>query len=121
MRRRGKRRRITGREGPIATVADAVRDWCEDDRAGRRETDIGARSSGGRVVEREVVSIVWHRTGHHIWLTFIEGDVKHFVGSESYAGELAAMAGLNLVYRGERTVRWAGDRELWSGELPISS
>ena len=72
-------------------------------------------------MERAVVSIVWHRIGNHIWLTFIEGDVKHFSGSESYAAELAQMAGLEVVSRSDRTVRWASSEELWFGELPMSS
>ena len=83
-------------------------------------TSVTCRSAG-QVMEREVVSIVWHENGHHIWLTFLEGDVKHFSGTESYATELAQMAGLDLVYRNDRTVRWASHQELGYGELPMSS
>jgi hypothetical protein len=47
----------------------------------------------GRIVEREVVSVVWHQRGQRIEVTFIEGDVKTITGSGSRANELARTAG----------------------------
>ena len=76
---------------------------------------------GGMVVEREVVSVVWHQSGHRIELTFVEGDIKHMTGSGSYATELARMAGLVQAPSPEGTVRWVRDAGLWYGEMPMSS
>ena len=73
------------------------------------------------VVEREVISIVWHRSGQHIELTFAEGDVKHMTGSGVHATELARMAGLVQAPSPEGSVRWVRDEGLWVGELPMSS
>ena len=73
------------------------------------------------MAERDVASIVWHESGHHIELTFVEGDVKNFVGSDSYAAELARMAGLERVPGPQGTLRWVRDSGLWYGELPMSS
>jgi len=62
---------------------------------------------------REIASIVWRHTGHHIDVIDVDGDPEHLVGTEMYAAELALKEKLRVVPTADGTVRWAQDPDTW--------
>jgi hypothetical protein len=58
---------------------------------------------------REIVSLVWHRSGLQIEVGYAEGDPEHWIGSDVVAAVLASDAGLHLMPSSDDAVRWVRD------------
>ena len=67
--------------------------------------------------EREVVSVLWHKHGHHIHVAHTDGYAEHLVGSEAFATQLARMAGLRLADADDHTVRWSREADIRQGRI----
>jgi len=65
------------------------------------------------MAERQIASIVWHQSGHHIEVIYVEGEPDRMVGAEQVATELAENAGLRLVSTGDGKFRWTQDPDTW--------
>ncbi len=61
------------------------------------------------MAEREIVSLVWHRSDLQIEVGYAEGDPEHWIGSDVVAAVLAGDAGLSLVPSSDGGVRWVRD------------
>jgi hypothetical protein len=58
------------------------------------------------MADREIVSLVWHRSGLQIEVGYVEGEPEHWIGSGVVAAVLAGDAGLSLIPTSDDAVRW---------------
>jgi hypothetical protein len=61
------------------------------------------------MADREIISLVWHRSDLHIEMGYVEGDPEHWIDSEVVAAVLAGDAGLSLMLTCDDALRWVRD------------
>ena len=66
-----------------------------------------------RTPEAEIVSVLWIENGHHIEVGYVNGQAERSHGDQKVATELAAAAGLEVVYTPKGVVRWVRNPDLW--------
>jgi hypothetical protein len=58
------------------------------------------------VLDPEIIGIVWHEAGEHLFLLYAEGEPERLVATEAVAARLAADIGLDVEVRSHGAVRW---------------